>query len=121
MTRKKLLEALLGLEMPVENLLSDLDAFGWDSEEELSELNRHHVISILRRFQTGRISDENIEEWANAVEGRDDIGFEPGYEDMLTDAIYELANPELTQSLTAEAAEGWIRFLSEDVLTATGT
>ena len=107
MTRKQLLEALLVSETPADSLLSALAEFGWDCEEELVLLRCDHVAAMLRQFLSGEISDLNISDWADAVEGRDDIGFDDGDEDILTDVIYELANPELTRPLSPETAAEW--------------
>ncbi len=111
MTRKQLLEALLTSESPTDNLLSALAEFGWDCEEELVLLRCDHVAAVLRRFRKGGISAQNVSGWADAVEARDDIGFEEGCEEILTDVIYELANPELTRSLSSETAAEWIYHL----------
>ncbi len=62
---------------------------------------------MLRRFLSGEISDRNVSDWADAVEARDDIGFNEEDEDILTDVIYELANPELTRPLSPETAAEW--------------
>jgi hypothetical protein len=54
------------------------------------------------RMPEGSISAADVEDWANAVEGREDVGREAGYESLLNDAIFELANPMLHEPLTRE-------------------
>ena len=54
------------------------------------------------------MSDRDVSDCADAVEGLDDIGFEEGCEEILTDVIYELANPELTRPPSSETADEWI-------------
>ena len=54
-----------------------------------------HLLSVLRRFETGEIGAAEVEEWANAIEIRDDIGFEAESDDVVRDVIHVLANPEL--------------------------
>ncbi len=107
MTREQLLEALLVLKSSLHETLSDLAEFGWDCESELVQLKRDHIIEILERFQHGEISGKDVTAWADAVESRDDIGFEKGCEEILTDVINELANPELTRPLSSETANEW--------------
>ena len=102
--RKKALEALLGFERPVEQLRTALAMFSWDSDTELAFLSVGHAANILNRFVTGRTSAGEIENWANAVEGRDDIGFESSNEQLLRELVHELANPLITQPLTRERA-----------------
>jgi hypothetical protein len=47
---------------------------------ELALLSVGHATNILNRFVTGRIPAVEVENWANAVEGRDDIGFDSAEE-----------------------------------------
>jgi hypothetical protein len=47
----------------------------------------------------GEVQDADVEEWANMVEGRDDVDFEP----MTNAAIFDLANPVLQGPLTEVA------------------
>jgi hypothetical protein len=100
--QKQLLEALLGFEQPIDQLKTALAAFPWDSDTELALLSVSHIANVLNRFVTGHTSGIEVEEWANAVEGRDDIGFESQNEQVLHELIYELSNPLLTQPLTRE-------------------
>ena len=50
---------------------------------------------ILRKYKSGEVSEQQLEEWANFIECRDDIGFEESREETLREIIYWLANPEL--------------------------
>ena len=102
--RKKALEALLGFEQPAEQLRTALAAFSWDAATELAFLSVSHVANVLNRFVTDRTAAIEVENWANAVEGRDDIGFESANEQLLRELVHELANPLLTQPLTRERA-----------------
>ncbi len=102
--RKKALEALLGFEQPVERLRTALATFSWDAATELAFLSVGHVVNVLNRFVTDRTAAIEVESWANAVEGRDDIGFESANEQLLRELVHELANPLLTQPLTRERA-----------------
>ncbi|MEW6533774.1 MAG: hypothetical protein AB1473_23290 [Thermodesulfobacteriota bacterium] len=106
--RKTLLIALLRAERPVRNILSELDKFPWDSTEELVTLTPQHLVNVLSRFLTGDLSDANVGAWASAVEGREDIGFESAFQDVLKQCVFQLATPELGYSLTKEFAQEWI-------------
>lgn len=70
-----------------------------------------HVIAVLKRFQAGVLSPEAVEAWANAVEGREDIGLEPESSELLEEAIFDLANPVLQGALTGDTVERWIQRL----------
>lgn len=102
--RKKALEALLAFEQSLELHRTALAAFSWDADTELAFLLPSHIANVLNRFVAGRMAATEVEAWANAIEGRDDIGFESASEQLLRELLHELANPLLTQSLTRERA-----------------
>jgi len=112
--RKKALEALLAFEQPDE-FNAALTAFPWDSDAELVFLSAGHLKNVLSRFATGRASATEVEKWANAVEGRDDIGFERADMQRLRELVHELANPILTQPLTRERAVKLLTNISRGV------
>ncbi len=61
----------------------------------------------------GRDRLPEMETWADAIEGREDIGFEPGHEETLSQFVFETANPCLAEDLTDRSALSWIeRFTS---------
>jgi hypothetical protein len=105
------LKALLDLSAPLPEAIQALRPFGWDSEQEIALLTRAQMTAILQRYLQSQLSASDVEGWANAIEGREDIGFEPGYGDMLRAALFALANPELTQPLTVQAAQALIENL----------
>jgi hypothetical protein len=102
--RKSVLEDLLRLNAPIDNLVIMLRNFPWDSEVECATLSAAHLVNVLGSFLSDRISAAAVEEWANAIEGREDIGFEADKEDLLREHLHELANPLLTQPLTKARA-----------------
>ncbi|MBI4847636.1 MAG: hypothetical protein HY808_03545 [Nitrospirae bacterium] len=105
------LKQLLELKKPIDEIKTELSHYGWDREEELVQFTSTHAISVLERFKKGELSLIDVEEWANAVESRDDIGFEDSKEDLLKQLIFELANPDITNQITIESAIDWIRKL----------
>ncbi len=109
--RETLLRSLLALDRPLEEIRSGLSLLGWDSSDDLAFFTKDHALSILRRFLGRSLSANKVEEWANAIEGREDIGFESRYESILRDLIHELANPLLTRPLTYSSATEWVAHL----------
>jgi hypothetical protein len=105
--RTNLVRALIQGERPVGDLLSELDLFAWDSDE-LVILTRSDVVRILRRYVDGLSSADDVEEWANGIELRDDVGVEPDHERLLRDVIFHLANPDVNEPITPEFAQRWI-------------
>jgi len=102
--RKEALEALLGVDQPVERLKVVLADFPWDADTELVFLSISHVVNVLNRFVAERMTATDVENWANVIESREDIGFDSSHEQLLRELIHELANPLLTQPLTRERA-----------------
>ena len=102
-SRNSILLDLIRAASPVSKLSADLSRLPWDSAP-LVTLTIDHLNSVLQRFVDGSLSAQEVEEWANAVEGRDDIEFEKQNLAALKAAIHALANPALCGRLTAELA-----------------
>jgi hypothetical protein len=99
---------LIARECPPAELLQDLKRFGWDSAEPLATLTRADVLRILSGFLAENLSAKDVEEWADALEAREDVAEEPGYDELLKELIFELANPLLTEPITHDRAKRWI-------------
>lgn len=63
------------------------------------ELGPFELTDVLDRFLRRELTAEELEGWANAVEGRDDIAFRPS---EIIDLMAELANPLLFAALTPD-------------------
>lgn len=113
--RAQILRSALELDRPLENVLSELAQLPWDSELAPVTLEPAHVIGILHRFKSGSLNAQDVETWANAIEGREDIAFHPESRAALKEAIFELANPDLQGALTAETVDRWIAYLSSEL------
>lgn len=110
-TRTEILSKLLAYQTSMDELTLLLQQFPWDSREELVVLTPDHIRHMINRYLSGELNEQQFEDWANAIEGREDIGFLPGYEDTLADAIHQLANPLLTQPITSSSAQGLLKVL----------
>lgn len=80
--------------------MSELSSYGWDHEKELVILLPHHLIKIIDSVLEGRQTFDDLKEWAEAVELREDIGRLEGYEDILNEIVFTLANPEISSCTT---------------------
>lgn len=98
-----------------QRLLSELDAqlklMPFDSEP-LVTLSASHIEETLTRFTNGAISDSHVEQWADLIEVRDDITFDPDYETKIKQVIHELANPVLFGPLDHYRAQSLMRSLT---------
>lgn len=113
MERANLLRELLNLERPLELIALGLKELPWDWDgPELVTLTAAHGLAVLERFLNGDLSADEVEEWANLIECREDVGFEPSRNAQLLELIHELANPLITAPLTDDMARTWIARLS---------
>ncbi len=110
-SRKLCLEELLTYKKDIETLRINLSNFDWDSGEDLVTLKPSHIKVVLSRFAANEMSSSDIYEWANLIEFRDDVGFDPVSEDKVKALIFELANPEITNELSIERANEIIQQL----------
>lgn len=112
MNRKELLTKLINMDTSVESLNLELNQFGWDSGEDLIILKKWHVLKILNKFVRGWIKQTDVTTWAEAIECREDIGFEVPYEKLIGEIIFELANPDVTGTLSEGKAKALIEKLA---------
>jgi hypothetical protein len=105
--RQEILRDLIELARPVPTLRRELAVFPWDSAE-LVRLDRAQLTATLRRYLSGKISSQSVSEWAEALEGRDDVG----YDQQVADVLAELASPEINGTLTGDRARELIALLT---------
>lgn len=110
--RLSLVRDLLACTDTVQEIAAQLAEMGWDYDGDGVALTGAHLVAILRRFEAGLLSGEEVETWANLVEGRDDVEFEQEHSEEIEDVLYELANPELTQTLDKARAKMLIEKVS---------
>ena len=73
------------------NFTKDISAIKSDLERsELVTITKNTIANILNRVIDKEISYDLLEEWANLIECREDIGYE---DEILQEIIFELANP----------------------------
>lgn len=72
-----------------------LKSYGWDSDVNLVTVRKEDVLTVLREFLAGTLASDEVQSWANRIEGRDDIDFELGPEGAVNEAVFWLANPFL--------------------------
>lgn len=97
---KELVERLVRFDAPPAPTLTALQEFGWDYDEPLVTLDASAVRSVLQRYLSGRLTAGDVEDWADAIECRDDVDYS-----SFRDIVHELANPLLTRALTPTTAQ----------------
>jgi hypothetical protein len=110
MDRKSILLDLVGITRPLDEILVDIRRFSLDCDGPLIMLERRHIAAALRRYADGQLTGATIENWANSIEGRDDIGYAP--RSIVGRILHELANPILTEPLSPSRATGLLTSVS---------
>ena len=110
-TRASHLAELLHFSRPIAEVAKDLAVFGWDSDEDLITLEPLHALSVLSRFLAGALSVKDVEDWANAIECREDVGLDQ--EGLMAAVVFELANPLITKPLSRQSATDLVCKLKE--------
>ena len=110
--RKELLERLIRISGSLEKILEELELYDFEAVngEALVVLSRKDFISVLERYLAGEISGEDIYNWADALELRDDVDF--GERDDETGDVFDLisniANPLLKGKLSPEMVKNFV-------------
>jgi hypothetical protein len=115
-TRQQQLNALVNLDQPLSTTLSLLKTLPWDSNQAIITLKKDHLIHILNQYLNNSLSATDLENWANAIEAREDITYETPDEDLINNIIFDLANPILTAPLSPEMVRQYITQLSNSTL-----
>jgi hypothetical protein len=110
MDRKSILLDFVGITRPLDEILLDLKKFSLDCDGPLIMLEQRHIAAALQRYADGQLTGATIENWANAIEGRDDIGYDP--RSIAGRLLHELANPVLTEPLSPSRAAGLLTSIS---------
>jgi len=92
----------------LEDIQNELRNYPWDYEGEAYTFTKLDLKNVLEKCINKELSKDDICEWANTIEGRDDIDFETK---SIEDIIYMLANPELEGEVTDLRCKELIKIL----------
>jgi hypothetical protein len=108
--RRTALLNLMNLGEPVDAALRSLAKYRW-GETVAIQVDRSHVVRLLEAFVAGRVTNDEVERWAFALAGRDDVDYEPHMSAEIAQFMFEAENPEINGVLTVDRASEWIRRL----------
>lgn len=109
--RRKILIDLIEVRLPLVDAVAAVLELPWDSDIEVTLLEQVHVSALLQRYLRHELSQADLEVWANAVEGREDIGLESAHEELLRAFVFETANPSLVEPISESYAHRWLERL----------
>jgi hypothetical protein len=110
MERTDILNNLISFSQPAKDLANQLAHLNWDYDGEPVVLRGAQIENVLLRFLAGGLNSAELEDWANLIEGREDIIFEAEWEDTIEDVIYCLANPILQGEITNSLCEKLLKY-----------
>lgn len=97
MDRPAAIAALIAFDRPLPALAAIVDALppgGAAGAAPLAILRRDDIAAIVRRHLASEIAGDALAVWAEMVECREEIEFEPRHEEVVADALYDLADPD---------------------------
>jgi hypothetical protein len=102
----KYLRKIINLDGSINELKNISFQIPWDSIEDLVVIDCDDLKRILEYFIINNCLPSEIEDWANILECREDIGYHPK---SLKDIVDELANPILYAPITVELVKEKIK------------
>lgn len=103
-SRLAALQMLIAADHPIEELAARLPDGGIDVEPILT-LYIRDLKALIHRYLDDGLSSAYLEEWANLVECRDDLTYDPEAEEVVKQAVIELANPVLYGAIDKQRAQ----------------
>lgn len=110
--RKLALANLVAFSASIAELKQELAELEWDYEGPSFALEASDVVAVLKRYINNELDAQNVEDWANLIEMRDDIMFKGNHASFLENAIFELANPVLHGELIDQSARSLVAQLT---------
>lgn len=86
----------------IQAVLSELASYGWYCEKHLAQVTKINVLAVLKQFEAGTLTGEEVTAWANSVGGRTDIGFEFGDDGAVEESLFWLAHPNISGPVSGE-------------------
>ena len=108
MERLNVLRNLITFSQSISILADNLSKLDWDYDGPPLIVSAEQVQEVLERFLAGRFSAQELEDWANLIEGREDLEFEEIKHNEIADVIHCLANPELEGRITTDSCKALI-------------
>ena len=105
--RTAALKALISYNVPLEPALAVLASCGWDCDEPLVTLSNEDVVAVLDRYLAGSLTPDQVADWADLLECREDIELAP----HLADVLFQLANPSINGPVLLSGAAALRRAL----------
>ncbi|WP_157577019.1 hypothetical protein [Saccharomonospora iraqiensis] len=107
LARTVALHDLIELRKSVFEAVARLSVLGVNQDEELVRITPLAVTRVLDGYLAGELSSGEVEQWAEALFMRDDVGFYEEHEYIMTLSLFRFSTPELTSPITRDVACAW--------------
>jgi hypothetical protein len=111
--RVETLTDLIELRARVPAAVEAASALPWDNSEGLVVFTASHARSALERFLAGELSRVELQDWAELIQGREDVDIEESNRERLVEFLVEISTPELFREVTAQTAKEWLDRLAD--------
>lgn len=105
MDRFLILKDLVSFNKPVNELSNMVSQLDWDYDGQPFIVKASEIKNALKRFLAGECTTQELEDWANLLECREDLEFEEGRLEAIENVIDCLANPVLQGEITLSSCE----------------
>ena len=99
-SQAELLEQLAWRRRSREEILEELQSYGWDSDTNYLVIPPAAIINVIDLRLEDSISEPELIEWAGDFECREDVTYEDGDGNVLSKIVFLLANPEINYQLS---------------------
>ena len=72
-------------------------------------VSRKTLKTVLQRFVNNDLHAREVADWASLIEACDQVEYEPGFERLIADIVFELASPEINGALTDQSCQRWMQ------------
>jgi hypothetical protein len=87
--RTSFIKSLIGMNKPISEIKKDI-----------AILTKNDLINVMNFYINNKITASDFMEWANLIEGREDIDYETEYKDEINNIVYQIANPDINGEIT---------------------
>ena len=108
-SRQLALKALIDWHSDLHGVVSNLRAYSYCSDLDLVTLQTRHITDVLKHFVAGLVTAGDVAYWAESLEGREDIGYAKGDEEIISRWLFVLSSPDINGPLTIQLATEMLR------------
>ena len=110
--RRDVIQSVLAFDRSLDELKAELRQFPWDCDEPLVVLTAEMMTSVLDRFLTAELNAQQLHEWADLIEVREDFDYDPDRKEALIGIVFSLANPILYGPVTEQSVRDFLILLN---------